>query len=51
MAKRSPKEKPSRPKPVEAVAPPLNRAALIASVTAYVLWLLFLVAVATGLIR
>ena len=51
MAKPKPRKTPPSPQPIVAVAPPLNRAALIASVAAYVLWLLFLFAVATGLIR
>jgi hypothetical protein len=51
MAKPKPRKTPPNPQPIVTVAPPLNRAALIASVAAYVLWLLFLFAVATGLIR
>lgn len=39
------------PAPAPAVAPPLNRLALVVSVVAYLLWILFLLAVATGLIR
>lgn len=51
MAKKESKKGAPLPKPAPITAPPLNRTALLVSVAAYVLWLLFLLAVATGLIR
>lgn len=53
MAKKDAPQPNASPAPAiaPAAAPPLNRVALTLSVAAYLLWLLFLLAVATGLIR
>lgn len=51
MAPKEPRRSASTVKPVPASAPPLNRTALIFFVAAYLFWLLFLIGVATGLIR